>query len=868
MKLLYTFLCAVGLVTLVQSATAQTSWPKAIDAQGNNLKLYEWQPESFADNTLKARAAVSVVASGKTDPVFGMAWIKATTETNNNQVRVVSARISSLKLPEEISEDQLDDIKQQIEQQIPSMEISFRYDQLQQSLQLNTQQTKLSSEISNKAPKVIYANQPSVLVLIDGNPELKKNDDWGMEAVVNTPFTIVKNRDGKFYLYGGKHWYAAPTVNGPYALTTNPGSNFHKIEQAIQEANKDNEGADDGMEKDENTIYKIIVSTEPAELIQTKGEANLASVEGTSLLYVSNSDDNIFMDIASQQYFVLISGRWYQSKSLTGSWNYVPADNLPADFAKIPEGSDKDNVLASVAGTDAARDALREAEVPQTAKVEREKARAEIDYDGNPEFEDIDGTDLAYATNTPASVLRWRGRYYSVDNGVWFESRYANGPWVVSVERPYSVALIPPRYPVYNVKYVYIYDVTPDYVYMGYTPGYLNAYIYGPTIVYGTGWYYRPWHRTFYYPRPCTWGYRVRYNPWFGWGFGFNYSSGWFNASIGFGSYRPWNYWSGGWWGPRYYSAPYCYRPVYHGRTYGYYNNRYYDHRSNVIVRANRTVNVYNYRRDVVTRDNQRYAPTYRYNNRRDYANNPNNISRPGRDYNRTNNGNNSGGREYNNRNNRNDNPRTREINNGNNNNRPNRTYTPGNNNTPRNGGRTYERGNSNDPRPNSGSTPGGNTRPGRTYTPGSTPGGNSGSNPGSGGGTRPGRSYTNPGNSSGTVEQPARQYNPGGGRDNNRRDFERPSGGNTSGNREATPGRTYERSGGNSGRTYERSNSGGSGRTYSPPARQQAPVERRVERRESNGGGGGSRPSGGGSRPSGGSSERQGGGGGRPSRG
>lgn len=198
MKLVYTFLCAFALVTLVQPATAQTSWPKAINAQGNNLKLYEWQPESFADNTLKARAAVSVVATGKTDPVFGMAWIKATTETNNNQVRVISARISSLKLPEEISEDQLDDIKQQIEQQIPSLEITFRYDQLQQSMQLNTQQNQLSAEISNKPPKVIYSNVPAVLVLIDGNPQLKKNDDWGVEAVVNTPFTIVKNRDGKF----------------------------------------------------------------------------------------------------------------------------------------------------------------------------------------------------------------------------------------------------------------------------------------------------------------------------------------------------------------------------------------------------------------------------------------------------------------------------------------------------------------------------------------------------------------------------------------------------------------------------------------------------------------------------------------------
>jgi len=40
-----------------------------------------------------------------------------------------------------------------------------------------------------------------------------------------------------------------------------------------------------------------------------------------------------------------------------------------------------------------------------------------------------------------------------------------------------------------------------QYVYVGYTPGYMGCYVYGPTIVYGTGFYYRPWYRTIYYPR-------------------------------------------------------------------------------------------------------------------------------------------------------------------------------------------------------------------------------------------------------------------------------------------------------------------------------------------------------------------------------
>jgi hypothetical protein len=86
---------------------------------------------------------------------------------------------------------------------------------------------------------------------------------------------------------------------------------------------------------------------------------------------------------------------------------------------------------------------------------------------------------------------------------------------------------IPPSCPVYNVRYVYVYDTTPDVVYMGYLPGYVGCYPYYGTVVYGTGYRYKPWRgRHHYYPRPTTWGFHPRYNPWLSrWSFGFSYST-------------------------------------------------------------------------------------------------------------------------------------------------------------------------------------------------------------------------------------------------------------------------------------------------------------------------------------------------------
>jgi hypothetical protein len=69
---------------------------------------------------------------------------------------------------------------------------------------------------------------------------------------------------------------------------------------------------------------------------------------------------------------------------------------------------------------------------------------------------------------------------------------------------------------------------------VGYLPGYLGCYPYYGTVVYGTGYRYRPWHgRRHYYPRPFTWGFHPRYNPWLSrWSFGYSFGSGFLRTGV------------------------------------------------------------------------------------------------------------------------------------------------------------------------------------------------------------------------------------------------------------------------------------------------------------------------------------------------
>ncbi len=281
------------------------------------------------------------------------------------------------------------------------------------------------------------------------------------------------------------------------------------------------------------------------------------------------------MVIGSQSHYVLLSGRWYTADSLDGKWAYVASGKLPADFADIPASSAKDHVLASIADTKEAHEAVLEAYIPQTAEVKRSQAQVEVTYDGNPEFVEIEDTDLHYAANTASSVIRSGDLYYCCNDGVWFVASDPAGPWEVCDSVPQEIYTIPPSCPVYNVKYVYVYDSTPEVVYVGYTPGYVGSYVYGGTGVYGTGYVYPGWSGTVYYPRPVTWGFAVRYNPYTGnWGFRFGYASGgWFAGGV----YRR------GWWGS------------------GGYRNVDIDINRNININRSRN-NIYNRRRDVARR--------------------------------------------------------------------------------------------------------------------------------------------------------------------------------------------------------------------------------------------------------------------------
>lgn len=543
-------------------------WPREAKAAAGTVVMYQPQLEKVTDNLVEARAAVQVSQPGK-PPVFGAVWITARVNIDR-EARLVTLR--DIRIPRVRFVDATDTEKSNVaaflEQQMPTWDLDMDLDEFIPLMELAEHAAPVEAGLKHDPPRIIVAAEPTTLVVLDGPARRKPMTEPAaaaqekLERVVNTPAFIVFHPGTKqfFLAAGGDLWYAAPDATGPYtASTTVPAA----VTGLVPKANP--------ADVSKGLPPKVIVSTEPAEVIVMAGKPSYVPIGDMNVLALSNTDTVVLVDMKTRAHYVVLSGRWYKSTNeMSGPWTFVPPVDLPADFSKVPANSNYASVRTHVPGTVEAQEALLDNLIPETQAIRRNDASLTVTYDGVPKFENVENVaSLQYAVNTPQSVFKFGNRYFACDEAVWYESSSATGPWAVATSIPVEIYNIPTSNPHYNVTYVRVYDVTPDVVYVGYTPGYLWSFPYGGCVVYGTGWYYPGWYGAAYYPRPYTYGFRVGYNPYYGWGVGIGWSSGPVTVSIGFGM----PFWGAAWWGPWGYRP---YYPMYRPPYYAGYRPPYY----------------------------------------------------------------------------------------------------------------------------------------------------------------------------------------------------------------------------------------------------------------------------------------------------
>ena len=551
---LFSFQIAAAAAEESAPTVSPLKWPRQVTLPQGTLVVYQPQLESFEGDKLTGRAAVAAVKKGSDTPIFGAVWLSARADIDREKrtVKLLEVKVSKAKFPD-VPEERIKAASLLLEKAIMEWDLTLSLDQLLTALELVKKKHDSDENLKTDPPRIFFSSEPALLVVIDGEPKLEKTADGSLMRVANTPFFVVFQPESKKYFFKGEdEWFETSELKGDWKVVGQVPEAVKKLASAEFEGEK----PEAAPEKKSETLKppKVIVSTEPAELIVSEGKPEFATIGETKLRYMTNTESDVFLDSSSGRYYVLISGRWNAAESLdSDSWVYVDPKDLPPDFKKIPSDSPKAAVLASVPGTVEANEAVLDTYIPETTKIDVSEAEPiQVEYDGEPEFKPIESTDLAYAENTDYAVIRCSGKYYCCHRGVWYAAGGPNGPWTICGNVPTPIYSIPPSCPIYHVRYVYVFYRTPRYVYVGYYPGYVGCYAYRGVVVYGTGWRYRPWYRRRYYARPVTYGFRARYNPYAGrWSFAVGARRGGVGLIAARSVHR-------GWWGPAGYRSRYA----------------------------------------------------------------------------------------------------------------------------------------------------------------------------------------------------------------------------------------------------------------------------------------------------------------------
>jgi len=533
-------------------------WPVQIDLTNATVLVYSPQVNSWNGNVLDFRAAVGVKAAGTGAESFGVIWATARTQVDRVERTVTLEDLKIVKRSFPALPGNGESYITELDQRLATDVRTIALDRLQSSLAIAGVKPPTVA-VQNNPPRIIVSYSPAILVPIAGSPVVKQiPDSPRFERVINTGAAIVRLRD-TWYIHVYDGWLSADTLDGPWSQAWRTPWGLDGVGQALAKSGKVDllDGGTKASPKPSlaNGVPTIYTSQVPAELIVFQGQPNLVPVTGTGLLWASNTSADVIVDTSNNNYYVLISGRWYRAPGLTGPWAYVANNALPPDFAKIPKSAPAGVVLATVAGTPAAQEAVIENSIPQTATVPRQNGPTFVPaFDGAPQYQPIAGTPLTYVPNTPYPIIQVSGGgFYAVKSGVWFTAGQITGPWTVATAVPAEIYAIPASSPLHYVTYVRIYGYTPQVVYVGYTPGYLGTVVTPDgTVVYGTGYAYNPWIGAVWYPAPVTYGIAAApiYNPAAGFTFGF---------ALGLAT-AAWAtpYWGGAWYHPAYWGAPCC----------------------------------------------------------------------------------------------------------------------------------------------------------------------------------------------------------------------------------------------------------------------------------------------------------------------
>jgi hypothetical protein len=299
---------------------SESSWPRTFTSGTNTFTIYQPQVDRWDENLISLYCAVELKAGKESAAKYGVVWFRARTEVDkvNRLVTLDQAKVTKVQFP--VAQDKEHELAAVLEKRLPGATKTISLDRLEAALEADSEAFQ-GVDIKNDPPKVIIASKPSLLVLIDGMPQMGDVPGTRLRTVINTRSIILYDSDKQLYFLRVQDWWLqAKDLEGPWEYAKKLSDEMKRAEKIIVSQNETQHTEDEhnkqqpslkgtGKKAEFAEIPLVHVVFGPAELIETKGEPKYDLITSTSLEYVSNTNGNIFR--LGGEHYILISGRWF-----------------------------------------------------------------------------------------------------------------------------------------------------------------------------------------------------------------------------------------------------------------------------------------------------------------------------------------------------------------------------------------------------------------------------------------------------------------------------------------------------------------------------------------------------------------------------
>ena len=277
-------------------ATLDGGWPRPYTTpSGATFNIHQPQVASWANQKLMTfYAAVSYAAKPGDKPALGTIKAESDTKVSVSErlvdfsvLRVTESNFPSLTKP------QIQEIVGEVTKGIVQQGRVIALDRVLASVDRSQIIPKNVEGVKANPPAVFFSKTPAVMVNIDEDPIRSPVAGTDLKYAINTNWDLFEYGSAKtFYLRHDSTWLKATSLEGPW---TRPA----RSRRASRSSRPTRTGPRSRRRSRARSCRRarcpcVFVSTKPAELIMLKGEPSYLLVEGTSLLWVSNTESDVF----------------------------------------------------------------------------------------------------------------------------------------------------------------------------------------------------------------------------------------------------------------------------------------------------------------------------------------------------------------------------------------------------------------------------------------------------------------------------------------------------------------------------------------------------------------------------------------------